>query len=81
MKFEEYVKKINERRIPGFDGYAQNKKRASGFRRHITSKSTVGNPRLMIPRVGDEHTSPQTKKRNDQMRHVLKAGKFTNIKN
>lgn len=80
MRFKEYIMKIEERRIPGFDGYAQNKRRASGMARKITSKSTVGNPRLMIPRVGDEHTSPQTKKRNDRMRHVLKSGKFTNIK-
>lgn len=79
MKFKEYVEKINERRIPGFDGYARNKRRSSGFSRHITSKSTVGNPRLMIPRVGDTYTSPKTKKRNDKMRYVLKAGKFSDI--
>ncbi len=80
MTFKDYINQITERRIPGFDGYARNKKRASGMARKLTSKSIIGNPRLMIPMVGDEHSSPETKKRNDRMRHVLKRGSFFNVK-
>lgn len=79
MKFKEYINKIDEQRIPGFDGYSRNKKRASGMARKLTSKSIFGNPRLMLPMVGDEHTSPETKRRNDRIRHVLKFGKFSKV--
>jgi hypothetical protein len=76
MKFKDFL----ETRINGFDGYARNKSRARGMSRKITIKSIIGNPRLNIPQVGDSETSPETKKRNDKMRHVLKGGKFSKTK-